>query len=218
MTFIQQFASSLSLCESWIVKQNQNALVLSNTWFLEIWNRFSISNPTFDQFNSSLMNKNINSHVTCVFDDDDVTHVFSLPACLLCLRQWFSPGRGSAGRLSAVCCNSCVLSETPTIPPALLVQPILRERCAHEHPDEPEMCVWDWFEHTCAVDLIQESAVFHSCWEWKRGCEGLKYSKFNGRECCLTTCQNKNFIKTMACDLGLCFHPCNIGSGVELTL
>ncbi len=134
------------------------------------------------------------------------------PACLL----WFSPGRGSAGHLSAVCCNSCMLSETPTIPPALLFQLILRERC--EHPGEPEMCVlsvWDWFEHTCALDIIQESAVFHYWREWEWGCEGLKYNKFNGPECCLTTsCQNKK----VPCDLGLCFHLCNIGSGVELIL
>ncbi len=44
-----------------------------------------------------------------------------------------------------------------------------------------------------SIDFSQGSAMFNFWQEWKWGCEGLKYSAFNGLHCCLITIPNQTF-------------------------
>ncbi len=45
----------------------------------------------------------------------------------------------------------------------------------------------DLFRLSLSLQLTIVRAIFNFCQEWKRGCEGQKYSVFNGLYCCLIT-------------------------------
>ncbi len=75
------------------------------------------------------------------------------------------------------------------------VQRERKDRKTHKFPKTREMhLIVQKNTHTSfSIDFSQGSAMFHFWQGWKWGCEGLKYSAFNGLHYCLITIPNQNF-------------------------